>query len=170
VTSVHKFKVETIIGEPMTLASYKGKVLLIVNVASKCGFTYHYEGLQKLYLKYRARDFVVLGFPSNDFLSQEPGSNEEIQQFCRLTYGVEFPMFSKISVKGSDKHPLYQFLTDKKKNHGFGGRITWNFNKFLVDRNGIVIGRFGSRTKPMDPELVAAIEQALSRDTSEDKP
>jgi glutathione peroxidase len=161
VKSVHQFKVQDIEGKDVSLAEYADKVLLLVNVASKCGFTGQYAGLQELYEKYRDRGLVVLGFPANNFMGQEPGTNAEIKQFCTLNYGVTFPVFSKISVKGKDQHPLYGFLTDKKTNPEFGGRISWNFNKFLVDRQGRVIGRFGSRDKPMDKKVVEAVEKAL---------
>jgi glutathione peroxidase len=129
---------------------------LVVNVASKCGFTPQYEGLEALYRKYKERGLVVLGFPSNDFLWQEPGTNEEISEFCVRRYGVTFPMFAKISVRGRKQHPLYAHLTSKK------GRVTWNFNKFLVDAEGQVIRRFGARIKPDAAELVEAIESALA--------
>ena len=154
-------KVERITGEAVALGAYKGKAMLIVNTASKCGFTGQYDGLQKLYETYKEKGLVVLGFPSNDFLKQEPGSNEEIQTFCRLNYGVTFPMFSKLRVKGKAQHPLYGFLTSEKSNPGFSGKITWNFNKFLVDRTGKVVARFGSRTVPDDKKLIAAVEAAL---------
>lgn len=165
VTGIHKFTMKSITGEDVKLAGYRGKVLLIVNVASKCGFTGQYEGLQKLYEKYKDRGFLVLGFPANDFLGQEPGTDGEIKQFCTLSYGVSFPMFSKISVKGKEQHPLYKYLTDKKTNPEHGGKITWNFNKFLMDADGQVINRFGSRVQPMDDDLVKAIEQALGGST-----
>ena len=158
---LYDVKVERITGEAVTLGDYKGKVLLIVNTASKCGLTGQYDGLQKLYETYKDKGLVVLGFPSNDFLKQEPGSNEEIQTFCRLNYGVTFPMFSKLRVKGQDQHPLYGFLTSEKSNPGFSGKITWNFNKFLVGRDGKVVARFGSRTAPDDKKLIAAVEAAL---------
>ncbi len=148
-------------GTPQPLESYRGKVLLLVNVASKCGFTGQYDGLQKLHTKYESEGFSVLGFPANDFLGQEPGTNEEIVSFCRLNYGVTFPVFAKISVIGADQHPLYRFLTDEVTNPGFSGNISWNFNKFLIDRHGKVIARYGSRTAPEDAELVARIEKAL---------
>jgi glutathione peroxidase len=162
VASVHDFTVKGIDGDDVALDRYKGKVLLIVNVASKCGFTRQYEGLQALYERYEDRGFLVLGFPANDFGRQEPGTNAEIRQFCTLNYGVTFPMFAKIAVKGADQHPLYAFLTDKERNPEHGGRITWNFNKFLVDGNGTLIGRFGSRVKPLDERMVAAVEAALA--------
>ena len=136
-------------------------VLLVVNVASKCGFTKQYAGLENLYKTYADRGFVVLGFPANNFMGQEPGTEAEIKSFCALTYGVTFPMFAKISVKGKTIHPLYAFLTDEKLHPGSGGAISWNFNKFLIGRDGAVLAHYGSRTAPDDPELVAAIEQAL---------
>jgi glutathione peroxidase len=133
-SSVHEFTVDAINGAPTPLASYKGKVMLIVNVASQCGYTYQYEGLQALYVKYKDRGLVVTGFPANNFGGQEPGSNIEIGAFCKSKFGVTFPMFSKISVAGKDKAPLYQFLTDKTANPKTGGEIPWNFTKYLVDR------------------------------------
>jgi len=154
--------VETMAGEAIKLGEYRGKVLLIVNTASKCGFTGQYAGLQTLYETYQDRGLVVLGFPSNDFLRQEPGTNEEIQAFCKLNYGVTFPLFGKISVKGKDQHPLYVYLTSRESNPAFPGKISWNFNKFLISRDGQVIGRFGSRTKPDDEKLVTALQAALS--------
>lgn len=160
-TNVYDFTMRDIDGKEQSLSAYKGQVLLIVNVASKCGFTGQYEGLEKLYSTYTNRGFVVLGFPANDFLWQEPGTEAEIKSFCTLTYGVDFPMFAKISVKGKDIHPLYAFLTSTETNPNFGGAISWNFNKFLIGRNGAIVGRFGSRTKPDDKELVAAVEKAL---------
>ncbi|PKL49489.1 MAG: glutathione peroxidase [Candidatus Riflebacteria bacterium HGW-Riflebacteria-2] len=148
-------------GTQQPLESYRGKVLLLVNVASKCGFTGQYEGLQKLHTKYESEGFSVLAFPANDFLGQEPGTNEEIVTFCRMSYGVTFPVFAKISVIGKDQHPLYRFLTNEATNPGFSGNISWNFNKFLINRQGKVIGKYGSRTVPEDAELVAQLEKAL---------
>ena len=136
---------------------------MIVNTASKCGFTYQYDGLENLYQTYKDRDFVILGFPANNFLKQEPGTNEEIAEFCRINYGVTFPMFSKISVKGKDIHPLYDFLTSKESNPEHGGSISWNFNKFLISKDGEIIDRFGSRQKPESEKIVQAIEAALSK-------
>ncbi len=161
--SIYEIEAQTISGETVSLEIYKGKTLLIVNTASKCGFTGQYEGLQKLYETYSDRGFVILGFPSNDFLKQEPGTNEEIASFCQLNYGVTFPMFGKISVKGSDQHPLYANLTSKETNPDFSGKISWNFNKFLVSPDGKVVARFGSRAKPDDAELISAIETALKK-------
>ena len=157
----YSFGVETIDGTRTNLAPYQGKAVLVVNVASKCGFTKQYAGLQKLYETYRDRGLVLLGFPSNDFLGQEPGTNAEIQKFCTLNFGVNFPLFSKICVKGEDKHPLFAWLTDNALHPGLGGEVTWNFNKFLIGRDGTLVARFGSHTAPDDPELVAAVEKAL---------
>ena len=161
VKSIYDFTLQDIDGRDVSLADYRGKVLLVVNVASKCGFTRQYVGLEKLYQAYADRGLVVLGFPANNFLGQEPGTDAEIKQFCSLTYGVTFPMFAKISVKGRDIHPLYAFLTDKKLHPDAGGAVTWNFNKFLVGRDGRILAHYGSRTEPDDPELAAAIERAL---------
>jgi glutathione peroxidase len=160
-STIHEFTLNSIDGQPTSLAQFKGKVVLIVNVASKCGFTPQYAGLEALYEKYKERGLVVLGFPANNFLWQEPGTNEEIKAFCTRKYNVTFPMFAKVSVKGKDKTPLYQFLTDKKANPATGGEIGWNFTKFLVDKNGQVLARFGSSVKPESAELISAIENAL---------
>ena len=160
-SSVHEFTMDAINGTPTPLANFKGKVLLVVNVASQCGYTYQYEGLQALYLKYKDQGLVVAGFPANNFGAQEPGSNAEIGAFCKSKFGVTFPMFSKISVKGSDKAPLYQFLTDKNANPKTGGEIPWNFTKYLVDRDGKVLARFDAPVEPEAPELTSAIEAAL---------
>ena len=160
-TSIYDFEMQDIEGKPVSLSAFKGKVLLIVNVASKCGFTGQYEGLQKLYTTFKDRGFAVLGFPANDFLWQEPGTEAEIQSFCTLTYGVTFPMFSKISVKGKRIHPLYEYLVSKETNRKFGGAIPWNFNKFLIGRDGAIVGRFGSGAKPDDKEVVEAVEKAI---------
>jgi glutathione peroxidase len=161
VTSIYDFAVKDIDGEEVELEEYEGKVLLIVNVASKCGFTPQYEGLQAIYEKYQSEGLVVLGFPANNFLSQEPGSNEEIKQFCSLTYGVTFPMFSKISVKGDDIAPLYVYLTSASTNPKFSGGISWNFNKFLIGRDGTILNRFGSKDAPESDKVLRAIEEAL---------
>ena len=160
-TSIYDFTMNDIDGHPVNLAKYKGQVVLIVNTASRCGFTPQYEGLESLYSKYKDRGFVVLGFPANNFRGQEPGSNEEIKAFCVTQYHVDFPMFSKISVKGDDQHPLYHFLTDPATDPQFSGDITWNFNKFLVDRNGRIVARFDSRDKPEDEKTIQAVEKAL---------
>jgi glutathione peroxidase len=160
-TGIYDFKVADIDGNDVNLADYKGKVLLIVNVASKCGFTPQYKGLENIYRQYKDKGFEILAFPSNDFMGQEPGTNEQIKTFCQLNYQVSFPLFAKISVKGKDIHPLYKFLTEKSTNPKFAGGITWNFNKFLIDRNGNIVNRFGSRTEPQSPEVIKAIEDAL---------
>ncbi len=145
-------------GTPVPLASFKGKVTMIVNVASRCGYTPQYAALESVYEKYRDRGFAIAGFPANNFGSQEPGTNAEIKQFCSAKYNVKFPMFSKISVKGADEDPLYKYLTGVN-----GGDIQWNFTKFLVDRNGKVIQRFESAVTPDSPEVLAAIEKALGK-------
>lgn len=156
--TVYDFSADTITGEPQSLSEYKGQVFLIVNTASKCGFTKQYEGLQELYEQYKDRGLVVLGFPANNFGRQEPGTNEEIAQFCSLKFNVTFPMFGKISVKGADIHPLYTWLTS----HPSGKDVSWNFNKFLISRDGELIAHFGSRTAPDAEELIAAIEKELN--------
>lgn len=159
--SVHEFTLKSIDGKDVALSAYKGKVTLLVNVASKCGYTPQYEGLQAVYAKYKAQGLEILGFPANNFMGQEPGTNEEIKTFCQTKYNVSFPLFAKISVKGDDIHPLYQFLTSKETNPEFGGPITWNFNKFLVDRQGKIIARFETKEKPEGEKITQAIEQAL---------
>lgn len=150
--TIYDFKVTTIEGKETTLEQYKGKVLLIVNVASKCGYTSQYDGLEALYKKYKDKGLVVLGFPCNQFGSQEPGTEEEIQNFCRVNFGVTFPMFSKLNVNGDETHPLYVYL--KSEQPGILGSeiIKWNFTKFMVDKKGNVVERFGSSTKPSDIE------------------
>jgi len=162
VSSIYDLPVKTIEGKDITLAAYTGQVVMIVNVASKCGFTPQYTGLEALYQRYRAQGFVVLGFPSNDFMGQEPGTDAEIQEFCTLRYKVTFPMFSKITVKGKSAHPLYQYLIDKQTDPEFSGTISWNFNKFLLNRQGRIVARFGSRTTPESEEIKTAIEKALA--------
>jgi glutathione peroxidase len=155
------FVMKDIDGKDAKLSDYRGKVVLLVNVASKCGFTPQYEGLEALYKTYADRGLVIIGFPANNFGGQEPGTNDEIKAFCSSKYSVTFPMMSKISVKGDDKHPLYKFLTEAPTAGDFAGEIGWNFTKFLVDRNGNVMARFASKTKPSDPTLTTAVEQAL---------
>ncbi len=184
--NIYEIPVHSIAGQPTSLAEYRGKVLLIVNVASKCGLTKQYDALEKLYSRFKDSGLVVCGFPANDFGGQEPGSNEDIQTFCRSTFGVEFPMFSKIAVTGSDTHPLYQSLIAaqpkavgpgregfREKLNGFLSSnhngasanpepgVLWNFEKFLVDRNGNIAARFSPEVVPDDPTVVAAIESAL---------
>jgi glutathione peroxidase len=155
--SLHDFTMKDIFGKDKSFADYRGKVVLVVNVASQCGYTPQYEGLESLYEKYSARGFVVAGFPANDYGAQEPGSDSEIATFCTSKYGVRFPMFSKISVKGSEKHPLYAFLTRAEP----AGEVKWNFEKFLVGKDGQVIARFPSSVAPESDTLIDAIESAL---------
>jgi len=155
-SSVHEFTLNSIDGKPAPLSAYQGKVVLIVNVASRCGFTPQYAGLEALYEKYKDRGFTILGFPANNFGAQEPGTNEEIKTFCSSKYNVTFPMYSKISVKGDDKAPLYQFLTAAT-----GSEIQWNFTKFLVDKDGKVVARFEPKVTPESAEVAGAIEKAL---------
>jgi len=180
-SSVYNIPVHTLAGAPSSLAQFRGKVVLIVNVASKCGLTPQYEGLEKLYTRYKDGGLVIAGFPSNDFAGQEPGTAEEIQSFCTLNYGVDFPMFGKIPVVGADKHPLYKALiaarpdatstgdhpfADDLRKYGIqpnaAPEILWNFEKFLLNRNGEVVARFAPDTKPDDPQLVATIEAQLA--------
>jgi glutathione peroxidase len=181
-TSIYDIPVKKITGEDTSLAEFKGKVLLVVNVASKCGLTPQYEGLEKVYEQYKGQGLVIAGFPTNDFKAQEPGTNEEIQSFCSLNYGVQFPLFDKITVVGDQKHPLYATLIaaqpravsvtevswrDKLKGYGIEPNpepeILWNFEKFLVSRSGDVVERFAPNTQPDAPELVAAIEAELDK-------
>lgn len=150
--SVYGFNVKTIDGDEVSLSEYRGKVLLIVNVASKCGFTQQYEGLQRLYSKYNDKGFEILAFPCNQFGNQEPGDNNEIKEFCTTNYSVTFPLFDKIDVNGDDAHPLYVFLKDKAPGSLGTKSIKWNFTKFLIDNNGNVVERFGSAKKPEDIE------------------
>jgi glutathione peroxidase len=178
--SIEDVPVRTLAGDETSLSQFKGNVLLIVNVASKCGLTPQYEGLEKLYRQYRDRGFVIAGFPSNNFAAQEPGTNEEIQSFCTLNYGVDFPMFEKITVVGEDKHPLYarliaaqpsaiqtgeQPFADNLRKYGISPNaepeVLWNFEKFLVNRKGDVVRRFSPDTDPFNAQLIAAIETEL---------
>jgi glutathione peroxidase len=163
VPPVLRFRMASLAGQEVDLGRYRGEVLLIVNTASKCGFTPQYKGLEALYEKYGVRGFAVLGFPANNFLWQEPGSNAEIGAFCQRNYGVTFDMFAKISVRGGDKAPLYRYLTEKSTDPRFSGEIWWNFTKFLIGRDGQVVGRFGPRTSPEEPQVAAAIEAALAK-------
>jgi len=156
--NIYEFTLNSIDGAPAPLAAYKGKVLLVVNVASKCGFTPQYTELEAVYEKYKDKGLVIAGFPANNFMSQEPGTNEEIKAFCTRKYNVTFPMYAKISVKGSDIAPLYEYLTKSS-----GGDIKWNFTKFLIGRDGSIVARFESPVKPDDPKVTAAIEKALAQ-------
>ncbi len=158
--NVHAHKVLDIEGREVDLSSYEGKVLLIVNTASKCGYTPQYEGLQAIYETYADEGFAVLGFPANNFGRQEPGSNEEILEFCQTQYSVKFPMFSKVSVKGDDQHPLFAYLTGEGDSEDMG-TINWNFEKFIIDKDGNLVKRFRSRVKPTDETLVNEIKKHL---------
>ncbi|MEI9931931.1 MAG: glutathione peroxidase [Rhizomicrobium sp.] len=158
-TSVYDFTAQTLQGKEVSLAEYRGQVLLIVNTASKCGFTPQYEGLEKLYEELHPKGFAILGFPCNQFGSQEPGSADDIGQFCQVNYGVSFPMFAKIDVNGAKAHPLYKFLTHEKRGILGTSNIKWNFTKFLIGRAGNVVARYGSMTKPED--IKPAIEKLL---------
>ncbi len=160
--SIHDFTMKTIEGKDLPLAEYRGKVVLIVNVASECGYTPQYKDLEALYRKYRDRGFVVLGFPANNFGGQEPGTDAEIREFCSTTYDVTFPMFSRISVAGGDQHPLYRFITSGGGNPAVAGEVKWNFQKYLVGRDGRLLGKYLSRVKPLSEELVQAVENALA--------
>ena len=157
-SSAHEFTLPSIDGAAAPLSAYKGKVALLVNVASRCGYTPQYEGLQALYEKYKGKGFVILGFPANNFGAQEPGSNAEIKAFCNSKYSVTFPMYGKVSVKGADQTPLYKFLADAT-----GGDIKWNFTKILIDGDGKVLGRFEPGVEPGSPEIAAAVEKALKK-------
>jgi glutathione peroxidase len=157
--NIYDFTVKTIDGDTKSLADYKGKVLLIVNTASLCGHTPQYEGLQALYKEYKDKGFEVLAFPENNFKNQEPGTDADIKEFCSLKYKTTFPLFSKISVKGDDIAPLYKYLTTQT---AFPGEITWNFNKFLVDRQGNVVARFDTKVEPEDPAVVSEIKKLVT--------
>jgi glutathione peroxidase len=181
-TSIYDIPVRKITGAESSLAEYKGRVVLVVNVASKCGLTPQYEGLEELYKRYRGQGLVIAGFPANDFAGQEPGTNDEIQSFCTTSFGVDFPMFDKITVVGTGKHPLYKSLIEAQpraistaevpfaenlKKYGISPNaapeLLWNFEKFLVSRRGEVVARFAPDTKPSDPALIAAIEAELAK-------
>jgi glutathione peroxidase len=157
--SIYQFKVKDINGKTFDFATLKGKKIMVVNTASKCGLTPQYEELEALYTKYKSKNFVIVGFPANDFMSQEPGSDQEIAQFCKLNYGVSFPMMSKISVKGKEMHPVYEFLTQKAKNGKEDSKVEWNFQKYLIDENGHLAKVISPRVLPNDPSIVAWIEQ-----------
>jgi len=161
--SIYDFTLNSIDGAPAPLANFQGKVMLLVNVASKCGLTPQYTGLEKLYEKYKDQGLVVVGVPANNFGGQEPGTNEEIRSFCSLKYDVTFPMMSKVSVKGSDQTPLYRYLTDASTHAKTGGEIQWNFTKFLIDRKGGIAARFEPGVTPDSAEMTLAIEQALAQ-------
>jgi glutathione peroxidase len=159
--TIYDIPVKDIDGKPATLSAYKGKVILIVNVASHCGFTPQYKALEATYNKYADQGFVILGFPCNQFGEQEPGTDEEIKQFCTSKYFITFPMFDKIEVNGANRHPLYELLAGKDS--PFSGDIGWNFTKFLIGKDGAIVARFESQVKPDDPKVTAAIEKALAQ-------
>jgi glutathione peroxidase len=161
--SIYDAPVESLAGELTSLADYKGKALLIVNVASQCGLTPQYAGLQELHNTYGDRGFEVLGFPCNQFGAQEPGTSDEIKTFCETNYGVSFPMFSKIEVNGDNRHPLYEELTQTEDSEGKAGDIAWNFEKFLIAKDGTVVARFAPAVAPDDPALVGAIDTELAK-------
>lgn len=161
VKSFYEIDVTDIDGNEVNLGKYKNNVVMFVNTASKCGYTPQYKGLQEIYDKYKDRGFVVLGFPANNFGGQEPGSNEEIKDFCELKYKVTFPMFAKISVAGDDQHVLYTYLTGEKSNPKFSGDIPWNFTKFLAGHDGAILARFSSKETPESDAVAAEIEKAL---------
>ena len=161
--TVLRFRMKSLAGDEVDLSRYQGKVVMIVNVASKCGYTGQYEQLQRLHEKYADQGLAILGFPCNQFLGQEPGSAEEIQAFCQKNYGVTFDMFAKVEVNGENACELYQVLTSLDTQPKGAGRISWNFEKFLIDRDGMVVGRFGSSTQPDAPEIVAIIERELAK-------
>jgi len=161
-SNIYDFTLPSIDGKPMPLSDFKGKVVLLVNVASRCGYTPQYSALESLYEKYKDQGFVIVGFPANNFGGQEPGSNEEIKTFCSRKYNVTFPLYGKVSVKGDDQTPLYQYLT-KQTDPSIMGEIKWNFTKFLVDRNGHVVRRFESAVTPDSKDVVSAVEKQLSQ-------
>jgi glutathione peroxidase len=157
--SIYQFKVKDINGETFDFSSLQGKKIMIVNTASKCGLTPQYEKLEALYEKYKGKNFVIVGFPANDFMSQEPGSNEEIESFCKMNYGVTFPMMSKISVKGKSMHPVYHFLTEKSKNGLEDNEVGWNFQKYLIDESGHLAKVISPRIQPDDQSVTSWIEK-----------
>jgi glutathione peroxidase len=161
INSIHEVELPRLNGKPESLSVYAGKVVLAVNVASRCGFTPQYAGLQALQDRYADRGFTVLGFPSNQFFHQEPGTAEQIQEFCSLNYGVKFPLFAKLDVKGEGQHPLYSLLSETADDSGKAGNVGWNFEKFLVGRDGHVVRRFRSKVTPEDPRIVEAVEALL---------
>lgn len=158
--SIYDFTMDDIDGKPVNLSQYRGKVLLVVNTASFCGNTPQYSDLEKIYETYQEKGFEILAFPANNFGQQEPGTNQEIKTFCFTKYSLTFPLFSKISVKGEDKHPLYRYLTEQSP---FPGEVEWNFQKYLIDRSGNVVARYHHRTKPLSDEIVRGVETALSK-------
>lgn len=161
IQSIHQVELPRLNGKPESLSAYSGKVVLAVNVASRCGFTPQYAGLQALQDRYADRGFTVLGFPCNQFFHQEPGTAEQIQEFCSLNYGVTFPLFARLDVKGEGQHPLYSLFSESADDSGKAGNVSWNFEKFLVGRDGRVVRRFRSKVTPEDPRIVEAVEALL---------
>jgi glutathione peroxidase len=160
-TAIYDVEAKLLEGDPVTIGEYKGKALLIVNVASRCGFTPQYEGLQALYERYKDQGLEILGFPCNQFLQQEPGTEEDIREFCSTRFGVTFPLFRKTDVNGEDRHPLYEILAEKPDADGNAGDVQWNFEKFLVSPEGDVVGRYRTSITPEDPKLLADVESVL---------
>ncbi|OHS94068.1 glutathione peroxidase [Tritrichomonas foetus] len=160
-TSIYDIPLKTIKGQDTTLAEYKGKVIMIVNIAGKCGFTPQLKGLEQLYQDKKDQGFVILGFPANDFMHQEPRSNDEIASSCSLNYGVTFPLFEKIVVRGHEQHQLFAYLISPKTNPKFSGEVSWNFNKFLISRKGEIINRFGSKQAPEDKDVIKCVDDAI---------
>lgn len=156
--SIHDFKVKTLTGEDFDMSSLKGKKVLIVNTASKCGLTPQYKDLEALYKKYKDHGFVVIGFPANNFMNQEPGTNEEIAEFCEINYGVTFPMMDKVSVKGKDQSPIYSWLTEKSKNGKMDSEVTWNFQKYMIDESGVLVDVVSPREKPNSDKIINWIQ------------
>ncbi len=161
IESIHQVELPRLNGKPESLSAYSGKVVLAINVASRCGFTPQYAGLQALQDRYADRGFTVLGFPCNQFFHQEPGTADQIQEFCSLNYGVTFPLFAKLDVKGEGQHPLYTLFSETADDSGKAGNVSWNFEKFLVGRDGRVVRRFRSKVTPEDPRIVEAVEALL---------
>ena len=155
--SIYQFTVQDVNGEAFDFSCLEGKKIMIVNTASRCGLTYQYKGLQTLYEKYKNQNFIIIGFPANNFLFQEPGTNKQISEFCKRNYGVTFPIMSKIDVKGKNIHPVYSFLTDKSKNGYIDSKVTWNFQKYLVNEKGILEKVFSPRTSPEDEKIISWI-------------
>lgn len=158
--SIYQFEAEDINGKLIPISSFKGKKIMIVNTASKCGLTPQYKELEELYEKYKEKNFIIIGFPANNFMRQEPGDNKQIAQFCSATYGITFPMMAKISVKGKDMHPIYKFLTNKELNGKISSSVKWNFQKYLIDENGILVKVISPQTSPLDKEIIEWVENS----------
>ena len=158
--SIYQFEAEDINGKLIPISSFKGKKIMIVNTASKCGLTPQYKELEDLYEKYKEKNFIIIGFPANNFMRQEPGDNKQIAQFCSATYGITFPMMAKISVKGKDMHPIYKFLTNKELNGKISSSVKWNFQKYLIDENGILVKVISPQTSPLDKEIIEWVENS----------